>query len=205
MLALAALARGREVVISRAELVEIGGGFRVPDVMAQSGARLREVGTTNRTRIGDYALAIGDRTAPCCACTRRTSASKGFTERATLADLVALARRFSLPLIEDLGSGHCASTSASVAALDAEPTVQQSVAAGVDVVCFSGDKLLGGPQAGVIVGRAEWVSTLRKHPLMRALRVDKLTYAALEATLGEHLAGPRWRHGAGAADGAPAG
>ncbi len=188
MLALSALARGREVVISRAELVEIGGGFRVPDVMAQSGAKLREVGTTNRTRIGDYALAIGDRTGALLRVHPSNFRIEGFTERVTLADLVALARRFSLPLVEDLGSGYCASTSASVAALDAEPTVQQSVAAGVDVVCFSGDKLLGGPQAGVIVGRAQWVSTLRKHPLMRALRVDKLTYAALEATLGEHLA-----------------
>ena len=192
MLALSALARGREVVISRAELVEIGGGFRVPDIMAQSGARLREVGTTNRTRIGDYALAIGDRTGALLRVHPSNFRIEGFTERATLADLVALARRFSLPLIEDLGSGHCASTSANVAVLDAEPTVQQSVAAGVDVVCFSGDKLLGGPQAGVIVGRAEWVSTLRKHPLMRALRVDKLTYAALEATLGEHLADRAW-------------
>jgi L-seryl-tRNA(Ser) seleniumtransferase len=188
MLALSALARGREVVISRAELVEIGGGFRVPDIMAQSGARLREVGTTNRTRIGDYALAIGDRTGALLRVHPSNFRIEGFTERATLADLVALARRFSLPLIEDLGSGHCASASANLAVLEAEPSVQQSVAAGVDVVCFSGDKLLGGPQAGVIVGRAQWVSALRKHPPMRALRVDKLTYAALEATLAEHLA-----------------
>jgi L-seryl-tRNA(Ser) seleniumtransferase len=192
MLALSALARGREVIISRAELVEIGGGFRVPDIMAQSGARLREVGTTNRTRTGDYALAIGDRTGALLRVHPSNFRIEGFTERATLADLVALARRFSLPLIEDLGSGHSAPTSAGVAMLDAEPTVQQSVAAGVDVVCFSGDKLLGGPQAGVIVGRAEWVSRLRTHPLMRALRVDKLTYAALEATLGEHLAERGW-------------
>jgi len=192
MLALSALARGREVVISRAELVEIGGGFRVPDIMAQSGARLREVGTTNRTRIGDYGLAIGDRTGALLRVHPSNFRIDGFTERATLADLVALARRFSLPLIEDLGSGHTGPASGGVAALDAEPTVQQSVAAGVDVVCFSGDKLLGGPQAGVIVGRREWVSGLRTHPLMRALRVDKLTYAALEATLGEHLAERAW-------------
>ena len=192
LLALSALARGRQVVISRAELVEIGGGFRVPDIMAQSGARLREVGTTNRTRIGDYALAIGDRTGALLRVHPSNFRIEGFTERASLADLVALARRFALPLIEDLGSGYCALTSAGVAALDAEPTVQQSVAAGVDVVCFSGDKLLGGPQAGVIVGRSEWVATLRRHPLMRALRVDKLTYAALEATLGEHLADRAW-------------
>jgi L-seryl-tRNA(Ser) seleniumtransferase len=192
LLALAALARGREVVISRAELVEIGGGFRVPDIMAQSGARLREVGTTNRTRIGDYALAVGERTGALLRVHPSNFRIEGFTERATLTDLVALARRFSLPLVEDLGSGHCALTPAGVAALDGEPTVQQSVAAGVDVVCFSGDKLLGGPQAGVIVGRTEWVSRLRTHPLMRALRVDKLTYAALEATLGEHLAERSW-------------
>jgi L-seryl-tRNA(Ser) seleniumtransferase len=192
MLALSALARGREVVISRAELVEIGGGFRVPDIMAQSGARLREVGTTNRTRIGDYALAIGDRTGALLRVHPSNFRIEGFTERAALPDLVTLARRFTLPLVEDLGSGHCAPMSGGAGVLDAEPTVQHSVAAGVDVVCFSGDKLLGGPQAGVIVGRHEWVARLRKHPLMRALRVDKLTYAALEATLGEHLAGRAW-------------
>ena len=188
MLALSALARGREVVISRAELVEIGGGFRVPDIMAQSGARLREVGTTNRTRIGDYALAIGDRTGALLRVHPSNFRIEGFTERASLTDLVGLARRFSLPLIEDLGSGHCAHTAPTIAGLDTEPTVRQSVAAGVDIVCFSGDKLLGGPQAGIIVGRSEWVSRLRRHPLMRALRVDKLTYGALEGTLGEHLA-----------------
>jgi L-seryl-tRNA(Ser) seleniumtransferase len=187
LLALAALARGREVVISRAELVEIGGGFRVPDVMAQSGARLREVGTTNRTRIGDYALAIGDRTGALLRVHPSNFRIEGFTERAALADLVALARKFSLPLIEDLGSGHMGGQDSS--ALSDEPTVQSSVAAGVDVVCWSGDKLLGGPQAGIIVGRAAPLLAIRKHPLMRALRVDKLTYAALEATLAEHLSG----------------
>ncbi len=187
LLALAALARGREVVISRAELVEIGGGFRVPDVMAQSGARLREVGTTNRTRTGDYALAIGDRTGALLRVHPSNFRIEGFSERAALADLVALARRFSLPLIEDLGSGHMGGEDPS--ALSDEPTVQSSVAAGVDVVCCSGDKLLGGPQAGIIVGRAEPLVAIRKHPLMRALRVDKLTYAALEATLAEHLSG----------------
>ena len=154
MLALSALARGREVIISRAELVEIGGGFRVPDIMAQSGARLREVGTTNRTRIGDYSLAIGDRTGALLRVHPSNFRISGFTERASLTELVALARRFSVPLIEDLGSGHCAPAPPGVAALDAEPTVRQSVAAGVDVVCFSGDKLLGGPQAGIIVGRS---------------------------------------------------
>jgi L-seryl-tRNA(Ser) seleniumtransferase len=189
MLALAAVARGREVVISRAELVEIGGGFRVPDVMAQSGARLREVGTTNRTRPGDYALAIGDRTGALLRVHASNFRIEGFTERVGLAELAALAHKFSLPLIEDLGSGHTVAAPTGVEALDAEPTVQASIAAGVDLVCFSGDKLLGGPQAGIIAGRAQWVATVRTHPLMRALRVDKLTYAALEATLAEHLAG----------------
>ena len=189
MLALAGLARGREVVISRAELVEIGGGFRVPDVMAQSGARLREVGTTNRTRVGDYALAISDRTGALLRVHPSNFRIEGFTERASLEELVALARRFAVPLIEDLGSGHVAVAPTGVPALDGEATVQASVAAGVDVVCFSGDKLLGGPQAGVIVGRAEPLQKIRKHPLMRALRVDKLTYAALEGTLIEHLTG----------------
>ena len=186
LLALAALARGREVVISRAELVEIGGGFRVPDVMTQSGARLREVGTTNRTRIGDYALAIGDRTGALLRVHPSNFRIEGFTERATLTDLVALARRFSLPLIEDLGSGHLGGGDEALAS---EPTVQASVAAGVDVVCCSGDKLAGGPQAGILVGRAAALAAIRTHPLMRALRVDKLTYAALEATLSEHLSG----------------
>lgn len=189
LLSLASLARGREVVISRAELVEIGGGFRVPDVMAQSGARLREVGTTNRTRAGDYALAIGDRTGALLRVHPSNFRIEGFTERASLDELVALARRFHVPLIEDLGSGHVTAAPTGVAALDREASVQASVRAGVDVICFSGDKLLGGPQAGIIVGRAEPLGLIRKHPLMRALRVDKLTYAALEATLLEHLTG----------------
>ena len=186
MLALAALARGREVVISRQELVEIGGGFRVPDVLVQSGARLREVGTTNRTRAGDYALAIGERTGALLRVHHSNFRIEGFTERVPLGDLVALARRFGVPLIEDLGSGHVLPLEGE---LSGEPTVQASIAAGVDVVCFSGDKLLGGPQAGVIAGREEPLAALRRHPLMRALRADKLTYAALEATLAEHLAG----------------
>jgi L-seryl-tRNA(Ser) seleniumtransferase len=189
MLTLAALARGREVVISRAELVEIGGGFRVPDVMVQSGARLREVGTTNRTRAADYALAIGDGTAAILRVHPSNFRIEGFVERTPVADLVALAERFSIPLIEDLGSGFTPVGTAHLAALAHEPTVQQSIAAGVDVVCFSGDKLLGGPQAGVIAGRGALLSRIRRHPLLRALRVDKLTYAALEATLAEHLAG----------------
>jgi L-seryl-tRNA(Ser) seleniumtransferase len=184
LLVLAALARGREVLVSRGELIEIGGGFRVPDVMAQSGARLREVGTTNRTRAADYALAIGDRTAAMLRVHPSNFSIDGFTERPALEELVALARRFSVPLIEDLGSGMV------VEGLVAdEPLVQDSIAAGVDVVCFSGDKLLGGPQAGIILGRTDLLAQVRRHPLLRALRVDKLTYAALEATLIEHLAG----------------
>jgi L-seryl-tRNA(Ser) seleniumtransferase len=189
MLALAALARGREVVISRGELVEIGGAFRVPDGMAQSGARLREVGTTNRTRTADYALAIGAATAAILRVHPSNFRMEGFVEHTPLAELVALARRFGIPLIEDLGSGFTPLRSSDLPALADEPTVQQSVAAGVDIVCFSGDKLLGGPQAGVIAGGATLVSRIRRHPMLRALRVDKLTYAALEATLAEHLAG----------------
>ncbi len=192
LLVLAALARGREVVVSRGELVEIGGGFRVPDVMAQSGATLREVGTTNRGRVSDYALAVGDRTAAILRVHPSNFTIEGFAERATLAELVALGRRFQIPVIEDLGSGLVTLGTGLddfPDALRAEPSVQDTVAAGVDVVCFSGDKLLGGPQAGIIVGRADLLARVRTHPLMRALRVDKLTYAALEATLIEHLAG----------------
>ena len=193
LLVLAALARGRDVLVSRGELVEIGGGFRVPDVMAQSGARLREVGTTNRTRVNDYALAIDDKTGAILRVHPSNFTIEGFTERASLEDLVALGRRFSVPVVEDLGSGlvteRGADGEALPATLAAEPSVQSVVRAGADVVCFSGDKLLGGPQAGIIVGRKEHLARIRTHPLMRALRVDKMTYAALEATLAEHLAG----------------
>jgi L-seryl-tRNA(Ser) seleniumtransferase len=169
--------------------VEIGGGFRVPDVMVQSGARLREVGTTNRTRGADYALAIGEATGAILRVHPSNFRMEGFVARPPLEELVALGRRFSLPVIEDLGSGFTPIGRTDIAPLAHEPTVQQSIAAGVDVVCFSGDKLLGGPQAGVIVGRAARLARIRKHPLLRALRVDKLTYAALEGTLAEHLAG----------------
>ena len=193
LLVLAALARGRDVLVSRGELVEIGGGFRVPDVMAQSGARLREVGTTNRTRVNDYALAIDDKTGAILRVHPSNFTIEGFTERASLEDIVALGRRFSVPVVEDLGSGLVTEGAADGDALPAplarEPSVQSVVRAGADVVCFSGDKLLGGPQAGIIVGRKEHLARVRKHPLMRALRVDKITYAALEATLAEHLSG----------------
>ena len=185
LLTLAALAAGREVVISRGELVEIGGGFRVPDVLRQSGATLREVGTTNRTRAADYAAAIGDRTAVLLRVHPSNFRIDGFTERPSPAALVGLAKRFDIPVVEDLGSG-CLDTVAGIAT---EPTVSASLAAGVAVCTFSGDKLLGGPQAGVIVGRRAALDRIRSHPLMRALRVDKLTYAALEATLIEHATG----------------
>jgi L-seryl-tRNA(Ser) seleniumtransferase len=188
LIVLAALAAGREVIVSRGELVEIGGGFRVPDVMAQSGAALREVGTTNKTRIADYAAAIGDRTGLLLRVHPSNFRIEGFTERPQLRELVALGRRFSIPIAEDLGSGHLGNVRDHP--LDAlEPSVPSSIAAGADVCCFSGDKLLGGPQAGIIVGAATYLDRIRRHPLMRALRVDKLTYAALEATLLEYAAG----------------
>ncbi len=187
LLALAALASGREVIISRGELVEIGGGFRVPDVMAQSGAILREVGTTNRTRVSDYAAAISERTALILRVHPSNFTIEGFAERPALADLVAVARRFDVPVIEDLGSGLLSSPSTE--ALRDEPSVSDSLSAGVTLVMFSGDKLLGGPQAGIIAGAENAVAGVRQHPLMRALRADKLTYAALEATLAEHAAG----------------
>ncbi len=183
MLILAALARGRDVLISRGELVEIGGGFRVPDVMAQSGAVLREVGTTNRTRVADYTAAAGPKTALILRVHPSNFRIEGFTERPALADLVAAGRACGVPVAEDLGSGNLD------AASPWEPTVQSSLAAGVDLVAISGDKLLGGPQAGIVLGRKTLVDRLATHPLMRAVRVDKLTYAALEGTLLDHWAG----------------
>jgi len=199
LLLLAALAQGREVIISRGELIEIGGGFRVPEVMAQSGAVLREVGTTNRTRVNDYAAAIGERTALILRVHPSNFRIVGFTERPPLEELVALGRRFAIPVAEDLGSGWLGwpqrdepldpARGRLPAALRDEPIVSDSIGAGADVVCFSGDKLLGGPQAGIIAGRGEALDRIRRHPLMRALRVDKLTYAALEATLEEHAIG----------------
>jgi len=197
MLMLAALARGREVVISRGELVEIGGGFRVPEIMAQSGAVLREVGTTNRTRVGDYAAAIGDRTGLILRVHPSNFRMEGFTERPDPRELVDLGHRFQIPVVEDLGSGNL--LGATLAPGVVEPTVRESVEAGYDVVCFSGDKLLGGPQAGLVVGTRARIDVIRRHPLMRAMRVDKMTYAALEATLIEYAAGraretvPVWR------------
>ncbi len=183
LLMLAALASGREVLISRGELVEFGGGFRVPDVMVQSGAILREVGTTNRTRAADYSACISERTALLLRVHPSNFRIEGFTERPSLEAIVAVARQFQLPVVEDLGSG------ALLPLVHGEPVVADSVRAGADVVCFSGDKLLGGPQAGILVGRRHLIERIRQHPLMRALRVDKLTYAALEATLIEYAAG----------------
>jgi L-seryl-tRNA(Ser) seleniumtransferase len=183
LLILSALASGREAVVSRGELVEIGGGFRVPDVMTQSGALLREVGTTNRTRVADYRAALGPRTALLLRVHPSNFRIEGFTERPSLQELVQAAREAQIPFVEDLGSG-CLLDS-----LSWEPSVQASIAAGVDLVCFSGDKLLGGPQAGIVVGRRNLVKQLQAHALMRAVRVDKLTLAALEATLIEYVAG----------------
>jgi L-seryl-tRNA(Ser) seleniumtransferase len=195
MLVLAALAYGREVIISRGELVEIGGGFRVPDVMAQSGAVLREVGTTNRTRAADYAAAISEQTALILRVHPSNFRIHGFTERPSLEELVAIGQRFNVRVAEDLGSGWLGPLDDSSAreklpeTLRDEPIVSKSVSAGADVVCFSGDKLLGGPQAGIIAGTRAALDKIRRHPLMRALRVDKLTYAALEATLEQHASG----------------
>jgi L-seryl-tRNA(Ser) seleniumtransferase len=188
MIALAALAAGREVIVSRGELVEIGGGFRVPDVMAQSGAVLREVGTTNKTRVSDYAAAISDRTALMLRVHPSNFRIEGFTERPELVDLVELGRRHGVPVVEDLGSGHLSDDPAHPLAR-VEPSVADSIRSEVGICCFSGDKLLGGPQAGIIVGQKALVDRIRRHPLMRALRGDKLTYAALEATLAEYAAG----------------
>jgi len=188
LIVLAALAAGREVLIARGELIEIGGGFRIPDVMVQSGARLREVGTTNRTRLADYAAAISDRTGLILRVHPSNFRVEGFVERPPLDALVALGQRFSVPVVEDQGSGYLG-FAPEVPALRDEPDVRASVAAGADAVLFSGDKLLGGPQCGIIAGSDATVSLIRRHPLMRAFRVDKMIAAALEGTLAEFEAG----------------
>ncbi|MGA7566233.1 MAG: L-seryl-tRNA(Sec) selenium transferase [Terriglobales bacterium] len=180
LLALNSLAESGEVIVSRGELVEIGGSFRIPDVMSKSNATLREVGTTNRTRISDYEHAINDHTRLLLRVHRSNFEITGFTEQPGLDELVALARRRNIPLLEDLGSGALFDLR-SVGVY--EPGVLDSLRTGVDVVTYSGDKLLGGPQAGLITGRVDLVSRMRSNSLFRALRVDKLTYAALEATL----------------------
>ncbi len=187
LLALTGLAQGRGVIISRGQLVEIGGGFRVPDVMAQSGARLIEVGTTNRTHLRDYAAALElhEDVALILRAHHSNFRIVGFTTEPSLPELVALGAERGLPVMDDLGSGALLDTAQF--GLMHEPMVQESLAAGAAVVCFSGDKLLGGPQAGIIVGRAEYVESLKTHPLARALRTDKLCLAGLQATLLHYL------------------
>jgi len=184
LVALSAIAMGREVIISRGQLVEIGGGFRVPDVMRQSGCQLVEVGTTNRTRISDYADALNERTALLLAVHPSNFLITGFTESTPVNMLAELAHQHGLLVMNDLGSG-CLLASEHYG-LAHEPTPQESIAAGADIVCFSGDKLLGGPQAGLLVGKAVVLARIAKHPLMRAVRIDKMTLAALEATLRHH-------------------
>ena len=189
VLALAANARGKQTIVSRGELIEIGGGFRVPDIMAASGTRLVEVGTTNRTRVGDYAAAITPETGALVKIHRSNFTIEGFVAEATTRELAALARERGVPLIEDFGSGLMVSLAAL--GLTGEPTVREVVANGASLVLMSGDKLMGGPQAGIILGTRDLVARLRAHPLARSYRVDKLTIAALGATLALYRDPPR--------------
>jgi L-seryl-tRNA(Ser) seleniumtransferase len=185
LLVLSTLAKGKRAIISRSQLVEIGGGFRIPDVMAQSGAKLVEVGTTNKVHLSDYEMALQDPTALVMRAHHSNFKLVGFTSEPSLDELVALAHRCGVMVVDDLGSGTLIDTARF--GLAHEPTIQESVRTGVDLVCFSGDKLLGGPQAGVIVGRHDLLAKIRKHPLARAVRADKLCLAALNATLLHYL------------------
>ncbi len=187
LMVLQVLARGREVIVSRGQAVEIGGGFRIPDVLVQSGARLVEVGTTNRTYARDYAAAAGPETAAILRVHSSNFQVVGFTTEPTAAELVSVARERGVLLFDDLGSGCLVDTAQF--GMTHEPTVQESLVAGADLVMFSGDKLLGGPQCGIIAGRGPLVAELRRHPLARALRVDRMTIAALNATLASYAAG----------------
>ena len=185
VIVLRALAAGREVIVSRGQLVEIGGSFRIPEIMGVSGATLREVGATNITRAADYERAIGPNTGLLMRIHQSNFRIHGFTESPTLEELVALGRKHNLPVVDDIGSG--ALVDFARFGLDGEPVAQASIAAGADLILFSGDKLLGGPQAGIIAGRVELVKKIERDPLMRAFRLDKMTLAALEATLRLYL------------------
>lgn len=191
LLALTALARGREAIVSRGELVEIGGSFRIPEVMEAGGVTLREIGSSNRTHLDDYRKAITPQTGLLLKVHTSNYRIVGFTSSVTAAELLPLAREHELPLVEDLGSGLLLPL--PQADLPQEPTIAAGVATGIDVLTCSGDKLLGGPQAGLILGRKKWLDILRKHPLARALRIDKLSLAALEATLRLYLLGRQER------------
>jgi L-seryl-tRNA(Ser) seleniumtransferase len=184
-LILIALAKGREVIISRGELVQIGGGFRIPEILEQSGAYLREVGTTNRTYLEDYEAAINENTGLLLKVHQSNFRMSGFTHFASISELKALGKRHNLPVVEDLGSGALLPTEQF--GLEHEPMVQEAIAEGIDVVCFSGDKLLGGAQAGVILGKRQYLDKIRRHPLLRVLRIDKMTTIALQVTLLHYL------------------
>ncbi len=187
LLVLSTMAKGKEVIVSRGELVQIGGGFRVPEVMAESGAVMREVGTTNQTFLRDFEQAMNDNSAMLLAVHRSNFAIRGFTHDVSLGELKELAKNFDLPLVYDLGSGAIADTKDY--GMSHEPTVAEALASGADIVCISGDKLLGGPQCGIILGKKNIIDRLRKHPLLRAVRVDKYAAIALSATLLHYLKG----------------